>query len=82
MTYVTGFLLAVPTANKDRYIKSAEEGWPLSRSTARCRRWKPGARTSRRHPGFKRAVKLEKASRCVLVAHVPDKATADAPGRR
>jgi uncharacterized protein YbaA (DUF1428 family) len=27
MSYVTGFLLAVPAANKDAYIRSAREGW-------------------------------------------------------
>lgn len=27
MTYVTGFLTPVPTANKERYIKSADAAW-------------------------------------------------------
>lgn len=29
MTYVTGFLLAVPTANKAAYRKMTEAGWPV-----------------------------------------------------
>jgi uncharacterized protein YbaA (DUF1428 family) len=29
MSYVTGFLLAVPAANKDAYIASAKKGWDL-----------------------------------------------------
>lgn len=29
MTYVSGFLLAVPTANKEVYRKHAEEAWPM-----------------------------------------------------
>ena len=29
MAYVTGFLTPVPLANKARYIKSAEDAWPL-----------------------------------------------------
>lgn len=29
MTYVSGFLLAVPTANKAAYKKMAEEAWPV-----------------------------------------------------
>lgn len=31
MTYVDGFLLAVPSANKDTYRKHAEEAWPMFR---------------------------------------------------
>lgn len=31
MTYVSGFLLAVPTANKESYRKMAEEAWPMFR---------------------------------------------------
>jgi uncharacterized protein YbaA (DUF1428 family) len=29
MSYVTGFLLPVPSANKDAYIASARKGWDL-----------------------------------------------------
>lgn len=29
MTYVSGFLLAAPTAKKDAYRKQAEEAWPM-----------------------------------------------------
>ena len=29
MTYVSGFLAAVPVANKDAYLRSAEKSWPL-----------------------------------------------------
>lgn len=28
MTYVEGFLLAVPTANKEAYLKHANDAWP------------------------------------------------------
>ena len=31
MTYVSGFLLAVPNAKKDAYRKMAEEGWAIFR---------------------------------------------------
>lgn len=31
MTYVDGFLLAVPSANKETYRKHAEEAWPMFR---------------------------------------------------
>ncbi|NSX55432.1 DUF1428 domain-containing protein [Parasulfitobacter algicola] len=29
MSYISGFLLAVPTANKDEYKKHAEAAWPI-----------------------------------------------------
>lgn len=29
MTYYSGFVLAVPTANKEKYIKHARESWPV-----------------------------------------------------
>lgn len=29
MTYVEGFILPVPTANKDAYVRHAEDAWPL-----------------------------------------------------
>ena len=29
MAYVDGFILAVPTANKETYRKYASGGWPL-----------------------------------------------------
>ena len=29
MTYVSGFMLAVPTANKEAYRKQAAEAWPM-----------------------------------------------------
>lgn len=31
MTFIQGFLLAVPAANKDAYRKMAEEAWPMFR---------------------------------------------------
>jgi uncharacterized protein YbaA (DUF1428 family) len=32
MTYISGFLLAVPTENKAAYKKMAEEAWPIFKS--------------------------------------------------
>lgn len=29
MTYVDGFVLAVPTANKEKYLAMAHEAWPM-----------------------------------------------------
>ena len=29
MSYITGFLLPVPAANKEAYIESARKSWPL-----------------------------------------------------
>ena len=29
MSYITGFLTPVKTADKERYVKSAEKSWPL-----------------------------------------------------
>lgn len=31
MSYVTGFLTPVPTANKDAYVAAAKQGWDLFR---------------------------------------------------
>src|SRR5690606_33195731 len=81
MTYVVGFLTPVPTANKDRYIKSAQESWPLFKrygALQQVEAWgeqiEDGKTTD-----FKRAVKLEDGEQVVFSWLIwPDKATADA----
>ena len=37
MTYIEGFVLAVPTANKDAYLKHATDAWPLFADTGMTR---------------------------------------------
>ena len=81
MSYVTGFLLAVPTANKDRYVKSAEAAWPLFKrygALEQVETW--GERIEDgKTTDFKRAVKLEEGEQVVFSWITwPDKATADA----
>jgi uncharacterized protein YbaA (DUF1428 family) len=81
MTYVTGFLTPVPTTNKDRYIKSAQDAWPLFQKYGALKqveawgdRIEDGKTTD-----FKRAVKLEDGEQVVFSWLVwPDRATADA----
>ena len=81
MTYVVGFLTPVPTANKERYIKSAEAAWPLFQrygATGQVEAW--GAHIEDgKTTDFKRAVKLEEGEQVVFSwVTWPDKATADA----
>lgn len=81
MTYVTGFLTPVPTANKARYVESARVAWPLFSkygALSQVESWgdriEDGKTTD-----FKRAVKLEEGEQVVFSWITwPDKATADA----
>ena len=81
MTYVTGFLAPVPTANRDRYIQSARDAWPMFQrygALQQVETWgehiEDGKTTD-----FKRAVKLEDGEQVVFSwVTWPDKATADA----
>ena len=81
MSFVTGFLQAVPTANRDAYKAYAEAAWAIfqdygARSMREC--WgvdvPEGKLTS-----FPMAVKLEEGETVVFSwMEWPDKATADA----
>ena len=81
MTYVTGFLTPVKTADKDRYIRSAEKAWPLFQkygALSHVETWgvdvPDGKLTS-----FPLAVKLEPGEVVVFSWLTwPDRATADA----
>ena len=81
MTYVTGFLTPVPTANKERYVESARQGWALFQkygATQMMEAW--GAHIEDgKTTDFKRAVKLEEGEQVVFSWILwPDRATADA----
>jgi len=81
MTYVVGFLTPVPAANKERYIKSARDAWPLFQrlgATQQVEAW--GAQIEDgQTTDFKRAVKLEEGEQVVFSWITwPDKASADA----
>lgn len=81
MTYVQGFILAVPTANKEAYVEMARAAWPLFRDhgaleTIEC--WgvdvPEGKLTS-----FPLAVQKQPDETVVFSWIIwPDKATADA----
>ena len=80
MSYITGFLLAVPSANRERYVASAEKGWEMFKgygATSMTEGWGvdvPGGETT----SFPMAVKLEDGETVVFSWIVwPDKATAD-----
>lgn len=81
MSYVTGFLTPVKTADKDRYIESARKSWPLFKkygALEQVETWgediPPGKVT-----GFDLAVKQE-ADEVVVFSWLrwPDRAAADA----
>lgn len=81
MTYYSGFLTPVKTADKARYIASAETSWPLFQKYGALQQvetWgediPPGKVT-----GFDLAVKLEDGEAVVFSwIKWPDKATAEA----
>ncbi|MDI6625217.1 MAG: DUF1428 domain-containing protein [Brevundimonas sp.] len=80
MTYITGFLIPVKTADKDRYLESARKSWPLFQKYGcleQVETWgediPEGETTS-----FPRAVKREPGEAVVFSwLRWPDRATAD-----
>lgn len=80
MTYISGFLVPVPTSNKDAYIAAARKGWPmfeeygaLSMVEAWGEHVPEGKQTD-----FRRAVDLHDGETVVFSWIVwPDKATSD-----
>lgn len=81
MTYVVGFLTPVPSANKERYIKSARDAWPLFKRYGALKQvetWGENIEDGKT-TDFKRAVKLEEGEQVVFSWITwPDRATADA----
>lgn len=85
MSFVQGFLLAVPEARKEDYRRHAEASWPIFRRLgclAAQENWgvdvQPGKVTS-----FPQAVRLEEGEAVVFAWMVwPDKATHDAAWER
>lgn len=80
MSYVTGFLIPVKKANKEKYLEMARQGWPIFKKYGcieQVETWgediAEGEVTS-----FPRAVKLEKDEAVVFAwLRWPDKATSD-----
>ena len=80
MTYITGFLIPVKTADKERYLESARKSWPLFQKYGcleQVETWgediPEGETTS-----FPRAVKREPGEAVVFSwLRWPDRATAD-----
>jgi uncharacterized protein YbaA (DUF1428 family) len=80
MSYITGFLIPVKAADKDRYLESARKSWPLFQKYGcleQVETWgediPEGETTS-----FPRAVKLEPGEAVVFSwLRWPDRATAD-----
>ncbi|WP_425099759.1 DUF1428 domain-containing protein [Tropicibacter sp. S64] len=81
MSYVSGFLAAVPEANKDAYLEMAKASWPLFKdygAVAMVENWEEdvpdGEVTS-----FPMAVKRQDGEKIVFSWIIwPDKAAADA----
>jgi uncharacterized protein YbaA (DUF1428 family) len=81
MPYVSGFVAAVPTANKEAYIAHAKEAWQLFRKYGAVETWEcwgdsvpPGEVTS-----FPMAVKAQDGETVVLSWIIwPDKAACEA----
>lgn len=81
MSYVTGFLLAVPEANKEAYVRASEEGWAIFSKhgcLGHMEAWGdniPDGETT----SFPMAVKLQPGEVVVFSWLIwPDRATADA----
>ncbi len=85
MTYYSGFLVAVPTANKQKYIDHARAAWPFFRKSGALRmveNWGvdvPHGKVT----DFHRATKAQE-NETVMFSWIewPDKATADAAYER
>jgi len=80
MSYITGFLTPVKTADKDRYIKSAEKSWPACQkygALEQVETWGedvPAGKVT----GFDLAVKKDADEEVVFSwLRWPDRATAD-----
>jgi uncharacterized protein YbaA (DUF1428 family) len=81
MPYLSGFVAAVPTANKQAYIDHAQKSWPLFKAAGALEQWEcwgdnvpPGQTTS-----FPMAVQAKEDETVVLSWILwPDKATAEA----
>ena len=68
MTYVTGFVLAVPADNKQAYIETAEKFWELAKdfgalSQVEC--WEADVQDGHT-TDFRRSVKAEEGEKIVL----------------
>jgi uncharacterized protein YbaA (DUF1428 family) len=85
MTYVDGFLLAVPAANKDRYLKSASDAAPMFKEFGVRRHVETWADDvpDGKVTDFKRAVKA-KPDEVVVFSwfEYPDRATRDAANQK
>ena len=85
MTYVAGFVVAVPETNRQAYVAMAEEGWPLFREFGAERQveaWDDdvpeGDRTD-----FRRSVKAATGEKVVFSWHeYPSRAVADAANQK
>jgi uncharacterized protein YbaA (DUF1428 family) len=81
MTYVTGFLTPVKNEDKDRYIKSAAEAWPIFKgygALSQVETWGDNVPEGK-VTSFPMAVKLEPGETVVFSWLTwPDRATADA----
>ena len=85
MSYIDGFVVAVPTANKEAYRASAAEAWPLFKEFGALRHiecWGddvPDGKTT----DFKRAVKAEPNESIVFSwIEYPSKAVRDAANEK
>jgi len=81
MSYINGFILAVPTANKQAYADHARSFWPLFRKYGALRMMEAWGDTvpDGVHTSFPMAVKLQPDETVVFSwIEWPDKATSDA----
>ncbi len=85
MSYVQGFVVAVPTANKDAYVKMATDAWPYFKELGAMEMMEAwGADVSDgKVTDFKRAVQA-KDDEAVVFSWIiwPDRNTADIAGKR
>ncbi|NTZ41677.1 DUF1428 domain-containing protein [Altererythrobacter sp. SALINAS58] len=85
MTYVNGFIVAVPADNKDAYKETAEQFWELVKdfgalSQVEC--WEADVKDGHT-TDFRRAVKAEEGEKIVFSwVTWPDQKTADAAEKK